>query len=342
MSHSEWGFWTWVLIDLGISLAVFHGVIGAAAVLTFFERRFAAWAQYRIGPNRVGPWGLLQPVADLIKFLFKESPIPRGAHPVLFRIAPLFAAVPALITIATVPIGGFFTADGKQRWLVGADIEVGLLYVLAISSLSVYGIILGGWAANNKYSLLGGLRASAQVLSYELALVLAVVGVILVSGSLRLPSIIEAQAAQGFWNILVQPIGFLVFLVAAFAETNRHPFDFAECEAELVAGFHTEYASMRFALYFIGEYAAMITMSAMMTTLYFGGPLVPGIPLASTPWWLGMISFAAKTGFFLFFFMWIRWTIPRFRFDQLMKIGWKILIPLALANILFTGAWLLL
>lgn len=330
--------WTGVAIDLAKVIVVLHGILGGAAVLTLFERRFAGWAQYRIGPNRVGPQGLLQPIADLLKFLFKESPIPDGAHPTLFRIAPLFAVIPALLTFAVVPFGGTVHLFDRDIRLVGADIEVGALYVLAIGSLSVYGIILGGWAANNKYSLLGGLRASAQVLSYELALVMAVIGVIIVSGTLNLSNIVEQQSI-GYWNALTQPVGFLVFLIAAFAETNRHPFDFAECEAELVAGYHTEYASMRFALYFVGEYAAMITMAGMMTTLYFGGPAVPGISMANLPWWAGVLAFSFKAFLFLFFFMWIRWSLPRFRFDQLMKIGWKILIPLSLLNLLATGAW---
>jgi len=319
-------------------VVIFHALLGVAALCTFFERRFAGWAQYRIGPNRVGPWGLLQPVADLIKFLFKENPIPDGAHNALFRVAPLFAAVPALMTFAVIPFGSHVEIFGRRVSLVGADIDVGVLYFLAIGSLSVYGIILGGWASNNKYSLLGGLRASAQVISYELVLVLAVIGVVLVSGTLRLGGILAAQE-QGLWNIFRQPLGFVVFLAAAFAETNRHPFDFAECESELVAGYHTEFASMRFAMYFIGEYAAMITMSAMMATLYFGGPLIPGLPLEVTPWWAGLGAFAVKTGFFLFLYMWVRWSLPRFRFDQLMTIGWKVLLPLALLNIVLTGAW---
>lgn len=330
--------WTSVGIALLKVAVIFHALLGVAALCTFFERRFAGWAQYRIGPNRVGPWGLLQPVADLVKFLFKENPVPDGAHPVLFRLAPLFAAVPSLMTFAVVPFGGKVELFGRDVPLVGADIDVGVLYFLAVGSLSVYGIILGGWASNNKYSLLGGLRSSAQVISYELALVLAVIGVVLVSGTLRLSGILDAQQEAG-WNILRQPVGFAVFLAAAFAETNRHPFDFAECEAELVAGYHTEFSSMRFAMYFIGEYASMITMSAMMATLYFGGPIIPGLALEVTPWWAGLGAFAAKTAFFLILYMWVRWSLPRFRFDQLMAIGWKILLPLALLNIAATGAW---
>lgn len=330
--------WTGVAIQAGKVLVIFHAILGAAAFLTWFERRFAGWAQYRVGPNRVGPFGLLQPVADLVKFLFKECPVPDGAHPLLFRFAPLFAAIPALMTFAFVPFGGEVSLFGRQVKLVGANIEVGAIFVLAIGSLSVYGIILGGWAANNKYSLLGGLRSSAQVISYELAMVLAVVGVIALSGTLNLYEIVQAQEHAGWWNIFRQPIGFIVFFVAAFAETNRHPFDFAECEAELVGGFHTEYASMKFALYFVGEYAAMMTMSGLMTTLYLGGPLVPGLALAQTPWWAGVLAFTAKTGMFLFVFMLVRWSFPRLKFNQLMSLGWKILLPLAILNIALTGA----
>ncbi len=329
--------WTAIAIDALRVGIIFFLLVNAIAVLTFVERRFAGIVQYRIGPNRVGPFGLFQPLADGIKFIFKESPIPEGAHPYLFRVAPLFAAVPAMLTFAVIPIGNKITIFGHSVDLVGANIEVGALYVLAISSLSVYGIILGGWAAKSKYSLLGGLRSSAQVISYELGMVLAVVAVLISSESLNLFQIVEAQS--GLWNIVPHFVGFIVFLVASFAETNRHPFDFAECESELVAGFHTEYASMRFALYFLGEYAAMITMSAMMTTLYLGGPMVPGVNFETMPWWLGLLSFLAKTGFFIFIFMLVRWSFPRLRYDQLMSLGWKVMLPLSLLNLIWIGIY---
>jgi len=319
---------------------VLGATVGVAGLMSLAERRVSAWMQYRHGPNRVGPFGLFQPLADGIKFLFKEAVIPDGAHPFLFRIAPILAATPAMMTIAVIPFGlGSVTIPflNESRPLVVADVPVGALYFLAIGSLSVYGVILGGWSSNNKYSLLGSLRSSAQMLSYELALTLAMASAVLVSGSLSLNGIIEHQAQHG-WNILLQPVAFLVFLVAAFAETNRHPFDFAECEPELVAGFHTEYSGMRFALFFIGEYCAMVAMSGMMATLFFGGPLVPFLPPAETPWWLSILAFAAKTGFFLFFYLWVRWSFPRFRFDQLMNLGWKKLLPIALVNFAVTGA----
>lgn len=326
------------LAALLMAAVALGATVAVAGAMSLAERRVSAWMQYRYGPNRVGPFGLLQPLADGLKFLFKEEVIPDGAHPFLFRLAPILAATPALLTIAVVPFGLHEVAIpglGVSRPLVVADVPVGAVYFLAIASLGVYGVILGGWSSNNKYSLLGSLRSGAQMLSYELALTLSLAAAVLVSGSLSLREIVESQATH--WNVLVQPVAFLIFLVAAFAETNRHPFDFAECEPELVAGFHTEYSSMKFALFFIGEYSAMVAMSAMITTLFLGGPLVPGLALAATPWWLSVIAFAAKTGFFLFLFLWVRWSLPRFRFDQLMGLGWSRLLPVALLNFAVTG-----
>jgi NADH-quinone oxidoreductase subunit H len=292
--------------------------------------------QYRIGPNRVGPWGLLQPLADGIKFIFKEEVVPEGANRALFRLAPMIAAVPAMLAIAVIPIGGRLEVGGVDFGNFSiTDLPISVLYVVALSGLGVYGVILGGWASNSKYSLLGGLRASAQMVSYELSLILAILAVVATNGSLDLREIVAAQA-RGAWNVLLQPVAFLLFVIATFAETNRHPFDFAECEPELVGGFHTEYSSMKFALFFLGEYSAMIVMASLTTTLFLGGWDVPFV--TGEPFLLGVLAFSAKTAVFLFLFLWVRWTLPRFRFDQLMRLGWKVMLPIALANVLVTGA----
>jgi len=331
--------WSLVAAMLLITALAFGGTVAVAGAMSLAERRVSAWMQFRIGPNRVGPLGLLQPVADLIKFLFKEEVMPEGAHPVLFRLAPALAAIPAMMTFAVVPFGiGNVTIPflGIDRPLVVANLPVGALYFLAIGSLGVYGIILGGWASNNKFSLLGSVRSSAQMLSYELSLTLAMAAAILMSGSLQPMEIVRHQAEHG-WNVIYQPIAFVVFLIAMFAETNRHPFDFAECEPELVGGFHTEYSSMKFALFFVGEYSAMVGMSGMITTLFLGGGHVPFLAIEHTPWWLSVLAFAVKTGFFLFLYLWVRWSLPRFRYDQLMDLGWYKLIPVALANLAVTG-----
>lgn len=316
---------------------VYGALLGTAALMSLAERKVSAWMQYRHGPNRVGPFGLLQPLADGVKFIFKEELVPEGANRWLFRFAPALAAMPAMLTVAVIPFGTSVEIAGRTVPLSITDLDIGILYVLALSGLAVYGAILGGWASNSKYSLLGGLRASAQMISYELSLMLAILAIVLVSGSLDLRAVIEGQRGFTDWNIWKQPLAFILFTVATFAETNRHPFDFAECEPELVGGFHTEYSAMRFALFFLGEYCAMTVMAALNATLFFGGPSVPGLPDA--PWWMGVGAFAAKTAFFLFLFLWVRWTLPRFRFDQLMKLGWQVLLPLALVNLTLTGAW---
>ncbi|MCP3916072.1 MAG: NADH-quinone oxidoreductase subunit NuoH [bacterium] len=321
--------------------AIYGGLLGCAALMTLAERKFSAWMQYRIGPNRVGPWGLLQPLADGVKFIFKEEVTPDGASPWIFRLAPLMAAVPAMLTVAVVPIGGEFQLFGVTTQLSITNLDIGALYVLAIGGLGVYGVILGGWASNSKYSLLGGLRASAQMISYELALILGILSIVAISGSLDLLQIVEGQKGTflGFlpdWNLFKQPLAFVLFVVATFAETNRHPFDFAECEPELVGGFHTEYSSMKFALFFLGEYCAMIVMACLTVTLFLGGHAVPY--WADAPWWIEAGAFSAKAGFFLFLFIWVRWTLPRFRFDQLMHLGWKVFLPLSLFNLFVTGA----
>ncbi|MBI3820503.1 MAG: NADH-quinone oxidoreductase subunit NuoH [Planctomycetes bacterium] len=330
---------TAILAIVIVTLLAFGGTVAVAGAMSLAERRVSAWMQYRIGPSRVGPLGLLQPIADLIKFMFKEEVMPEGAHPLLFRLAPILSAVPAMMTFAVVPFGlGKITIPGlnESRPLVVADIPVGAIYFLAVGSLGVYGIILGGWASNNKFSLLGSIRSGAQMLSYELSLTLSMAAAILMSGSLQMTEIVKHQAEHG-WNILYQPVAFIIFLIAMFAETNRHPFDFAECEPELVGGFHTEYSSMKFAMFFVGEYCAMFAMSGMITTLFLGGPLVPFLPIEQTPWWLSVIAFAMKSGVFLFLYLWVRWSLPRFKYDQLMDLGWKKLLPVALLNFAVTG-----
>ncbi len=324
---------------------IFGGLVGTAAAMSLAERKFSAWMQYRIGPNRVGPWGLLQPIADGVKFMFKEELIPDGANKWVFRLAPLLAAMPAMMTIAVIPFAGRVELFGQDFGNLSiTDLDIGALYVLAIGGLAIYGVILGGWASNSKYSLLGGLRASAQMISYELSLILTILAVIAMTGDLDLRAIVEAQNTGGVWNVLewniwYQPLGFMLFVVATFAETNRHPFDFAECEPELVGGFHTEYSAMRFALFFIGEYCAMTVMACLTVTLFLGGPSVPF--WAAAPWFVGFAAFLVKAGFFLFLFIWVRWTLPRFRFDQLMHLGWKVFLPLSLLNLLATGVAIL-
>jgi NADH-quinone oxidoreductase subunit H len=303
--------------------------------MSLAERKVSAWLQFRYGPNRVGPWGLLQPIADGIKFVFKEELVPEGANKVMFRLAPMLAAMPAMITIAVIPFGGEIHVAGITTTLSVTDLDIGVLFVLAIGGLGIYGIILGGWSSNSKYSLLGGLRASAQMISYELSLILTILAIVVLTGSLDLQQIVAQQATLLEWNVFAQPLAFVIFVIATFAETNRHPFDFAECEPELVGGFHTEYSSLRFALFFLGEYCAMVVMACLTTVLFLGGASVPFFPEAH--WIIGLAAFAAKAGFFLFLFLWVRWSLPRFRFDQLMRLGWKVLLPLSLANLLVTG-----
>lgn len=320
---------------------IYGGLLGTAALMTLAERKFSAWMQYRVGPNRVGPFGLLQPLADGVKFIFKEEMVPDGANPWIFRLAPMMAAVPAMMTVAVVPFaGGDIELFGQNFGQLSiTDLDIGILFVLAIGGLGVYGVILGGWASNSKYSLLGGLRASAQMISYELSLILVVLSIVAMSGTLDLRGIVAEQTGTWLifpgWNVFQQPLAFVLFVIATFAETNRHPFDFAECEPELVGGFHTEYSSMKFALFFLGEYCAMIVMACLTTVLFLGGAEVPY--WADAPWFLQLGAFMAKTGVFLFLFIWVRWTLPRFRFDQLMHLGWKVFLPLALANLFLTG-----
>lgn len=331
------------LVGLFITLVkifvVFNAVMAVVTYLVWVERRVSAFIQDRLGPNRVGPFGLLQPFADALKFVFKEDVIPAQVNRPVFILAPALSLIPALITFAVIPFGGTLILFDQEIPLIITDVNIGVLYILAISSLGVYGIVLAGWASNNKYSLLGGLRSAAQMISYELSLGLSLVGIILLTGSLSLWEIVYAQ--HGLWNIVKQPLAFFIFLVAMFAETNRLPFDLPECETELVAGYHTEYSAMKFAMFFMAEYANMVTASAMAVTLFFGGWQIPFVSTpAPSPLWLSlleMLAFALKVGVFLFLFVWVRWTIPRFRYDQLMKLGWQVLLPLALLNIFVTA-----
>jgi NADH-quinone oxidoreductase subunit H len=326
-----------VLVPLGV-------LLGAAGLLSWVERRGAALIQDRPGPNRVGPFGLLQPLADAIKFLFKEDIIPSSADKVLYVLAPGIALFSALTTFAVIPYGASLPLAGREIPLIGADVSIGVLYVFALTSLSVYGIVLAGWSSNNKFSLMGGLRSSAQIISYELAMTTAAAGVILSASSFRLTDIVAVQSGTwlGFiprWNVFPQLLGFVVFFISTFAETNRVPFDLAEADAELVAGYHTEYSSsMKFAMFFMAEYVNMTVASALTVTLFFGGWTLPGFhPHGVLGAILSILVFTGKTAFFLWVFVWVRWTLPRFRYDQLMRIGWKALLPLALVNLLWVA-----
>ncbi|MDH3785643.1 MAG: NADH-quinone oxidoreductase subunit NuoH [Acidobacteriota bacterium] len=334
-----------ILINAAKIFAIANALMASVAILTWIERRLSAIIQFRLGPNRVGPAGLFQPLADGIKFFMKEETIPADARKGVFIIAPFIALVSALTAFAVIPIGTQIEIAGRVIDLVILDLDGGLLVALAASSLGVYGIVCAGWASNSKYALMGGLRASAQMISYELALGLSIVGVLIVSGTLRPTEIVALQAGSPWqWNIFGggwQLLGFMIFMVAGYAETNRLPFDMPEAESELVAGYHTEYSSMKFSMFFMAEYIAMITISGMAVTLFLGGYLT-GIPALDTMGGiLGALiqigTFVTKVGFFLILFVWVRWTLPRFRYDQLMDLGWKRLFPLALLNLLVTA-----
>jgi len=333
-----------IVANLVKIIAFTHLVLILAAYMPWVERKASAWMQDRVGPNRVGYAGLLQPIADALKFIFKEDPIPGHVDKVLYVLAPALVVIPSLLVLAVVPFAPPLEVMGRQVQMVIADLDVGILFVFAFSSLAVYGITFAGWASNNKYSLLGGVRSSAQMISYEICLGLSVVGIFMMSESLRLTDVIMLQqGAIWNWNVFSQPIGFVIFVVAAFAETNRLPFDMPEAETELVAGYHTEYGSMKFAMFFAGEYAAMFVFSSLVAVLFLGGWAIPFVSedaFAAMGNWgtlLGFGAFLAKVLAFLFFYVWVRWTIPRFRFDQLMSLGWKVLIPLSLLNIALTG-----
>jgi len=323
---------------LGVVIVAVSFLIGMYATLA--ERKVAGFIQDRLGPNRNGPFGILQPVADGGKLFFKEETIPAEANRFLFVLGPGISMGTALITSAVIPWGRPITIAGHMIALQMADLNVAILYVFAAVSLGVYGIMVGGWASNNKYSLMGALRASSQMISYELAMGMSAIAVVMLSNSLSLKDIVAAQSGW-HWNILIEPLGFLVFLVTAFAECNRHPFDLAECEAELVAGYHTEYSSMKLGFYLFSEYINMFVSSAMMATLFLGGyqlPFVDSLGLGPNLLALiGIVALFVKIFILMFFFMWIRWTLPRFRYDQLMNLGWKTLFPLAIVNMLWTA-----
>ena len=322
----------YLLIALVKVLIVFAGMMLIVAYTTLMERKVLGHMQIRFGPNRVGPFGLLQPVADGLKLFFKEDITVPFANKVIYMLAPTVLVITAIASYAVIPFGDSVTIMGKKIDMVVADVNVGLLYVLAISSLGIYGVVMGGWASNNKYSLLGSIRSSAQMISYELSLGLSIMGVLMITGSLSLTRIVEAQSSV--WFVLYQPLGFIIYLISAVAECSRTPFDLTECDNELVAGYQTEYSSMKFALYYLAEYAHILVVSSVAVTLFFGGWHGPFLP--------PVIWFLIKVFFFIFFFIWIRATFPRFRYDQLMKFGWKVLFPLALLNIMLTAVGLIL
>ena len=324
-------------------LVVVNVLMGAVSIMTWVERRVSGWIQDRLGPNRVGPFGLFQPIADGIKFIMKEDIVPAEAHKATYILAPALSLIPALCAFAVIPFGPVVRLFGRDVPLVIVNLDGGILFAFAAGSLGVYGIVMAGWSSKSKYSLMGGLRSAAQAISYELALGMSVIGVILVSGTLRPMTLVEQQAGWFWrWNIFAggwQILGFIIFLVAGFAETNRLPFDLPEAEAELVAGYHTEYSSMKFAMFFMSEYINMMTSSALAVTLFLGGwQLGFPVPLEGWPLWiLQILAFVGKVAFFQFLFVWVRWTLPRFRYDQLMALGWKALFPLSLANVMLSA-----
>ena len=347
-------------------VAVFSVLMVAVAYTTLAERKISAWLQDRHGPNRVGPWGILQPLADGVKNIAKEETMPGTAAKPFFVLGPMISMIPALVTFAVIP----FAAPLPTPWgtvpMIVADVPIGILYIMALSSLGVYGLVLGGWASNNKYAFLGGLRASAQMVSYEVALGLSLVTVLMVTGNVTLTQVVFEQQRLQLWYILPLSLGFILFVISAFAETNRLPFDMPEAESELVTGYHTEYSSMKFSMFFIAEYAHVITQSALMSTLFLGGWDIPfwhgddafffqgqwisgfdaaGAPiLAALAWWKTLLTlgmFLLKTGFFVFVYIWVRWTLPRFRYDQVMQLGWKVMLPTALTYVVVIAGTLL-
>jgi NADH-quinone oxidoreductase subunit H len=328
------------LVPLLKIVIVLNATLVGVTYMVLLERKVIAWAQSRLGPMRVGPYGILQPVADAVKLMIKEDITPVRADKWVFTAAPIIAMVPALIVYAVIPFGPEVSLFGRQVTLYITDINVGLLYVVAVASVGVYGIILAGYASNSKYPLLASLRASAQLISYEVAVTLTLVSVILVAGSLSMVSIVRAQESAGVWFAFVQPVAFVIFFIGGLAETNRAPFDLPEAEQELTGGFHTEYSGMRFALFFLAEYANMIVVSSVATTLFFGGWLRP-FPNVEFLSFLDIIPswawFLLKSFVFLYIFIWVRATLPRYRYDQLMRLGWKVLIPLAILNLVVTG-----
>lgn len=334
------------LIEKTIIIVVVFGIsLVTAMYSTLAERKVAGFFQDRLGPNRAGPFGILQPLADGIKFIFKEEIIPASSNQYLFILGPSIAMMTACMTGAVIPWGDYLEINGKQVALQVTDINIGVLYIFAVVSIGVYGVMIGGWASNNKFSLMGAIRASSQMISYEIAMGLAIIALIMTTGTLSIREIVEQQTTD-FWNIVYQPLGFFIFMICSFAECNRTPFDLPECEAELVGGYHTEYSSMKLGLYLFAEYINMFISSAVMSAFYFGGYDIPYIEVfglsPNLVTILGAAFFFGKIVLFIFLFMWIRWTLPRFRYDQLMNLGWKVMIPLAIINIIITGACILL
>lgn len=334
-----------IIIAIIKLLIFFVAVFTAAAYTTLAERKIMSYMQLRKGPNRAGPWGLLQPLADGIKFIFKEEIVPAHTDRKLFLIAPMLVIAVSLMPWVAIPFGDKITLFGREIYMQLADINTGALFMISISSLGVYGIILGGWASNNKFSLLGAVRASAQMISYELPLGLSLAAIFVLSGTLGTREIVLKQIDSVWqWNIFVQPLGFIIFFTSMLAETNRTPFDLAECDSELLAGYHTEYGGFKFSLFLFGEYINIITASALMTVLYLGGWSIPfvdyhnmGLP-GNLVGIISIIVVLTKIFFFVFLFIWVRWTLPRFRYDQLMDLGWKMLLPLSILNLMITAA----
>ncbi len=358
------GIWAIVAMSLKVT-GMFTVLMLVVAYTTLAERRVSAWIQDRHGPNRVGPFGLLQPIADGLKSILKEETVPSTASRVFFVLAPMLVLAPALVTFAVIPFAAPLPTPAGVVDMIVADIPIGILYVLAFSSLAVYGVVLGGWASNNKYAFLGALRASAQMVSYEVALGLSLIAVLMLAGNVTLTEIVWQQQQLGMWFAFPLSLAFILFVISAFAETNRLPFDMAEAESELITGYHTEYSAMKFSAFMIGEFGHMVTASALMATLFLGGWDLPGtwdnafwydgqlikgfaadgtVVLASPALWKTLATFggfAAKTGFFLLLFIWIRWTLPRFRYDQVMALGWKVMLPTALAYVMLIGGSIL-
>ena len=341
--------WTLLIEKLVLIIVVVMVSLFVAMYSTYAERKVAAFMQDRRGPNRAGPFGILQPMADGLKLFFKEEIVPEFSSKFLFILGPILAMLTAVMVSAVIPWGGTLNVFGHEVSLQIADINIGILYIFGVVSLGVYGIMIGGWASNNKFSLLGAMRAASQIISYELALGISLIALLMLTGTLSLNEMV-GQQKDGLWNIFKQPLGFLIFLVCAFAETNRTPFDLPEAENELMGGYHAEYSSMKLGFYLFSEYVNMFLSGAVMTTLYFGGYDIPFVNDANLMHTIGQnwvvilegIVFFIKISFFIFLFMWVRWTVPRFRYDQLMNLGWKILLPLSLLNMLVTGALILL
>ncbi len=341
--------WTLLLEKILLIVVIVMVSLVIAMYETYAERKIAAYMQDRIGPDRAGPFGILQPLADGLKLFMKEEIIPNTSNKFLFILGPCLAMMTAMMTSAVIPWGGTLEIFGRSISLQVADINIGILYIFAVVSLGVYGIMIGGWASNNKFSLIAALRGASQMISYELAMGLSLIALLMLTGSLSMKTIVEQQMNSGVWNIVYQPLGFLIFIICAFAECNRTPFDLPEAENELNFGYHQEYSSMKLGFYLFSEYINMFISSAVMATLFFGGYDIPffneaahmqtwGVTIVSL---LGVLALLLKIGFFIFLFMWVRWTIPRFRYDQLMNLGWKSLIPLSLLNMVITGAVIL-